>query len=521
MGNTKKKTMKVRPIKGMNSDIFPSLHATETEYRYALNAVNQTDEEKKGFGLAPESGNALHVQLPDGFEVRGLVYVEENNSFVVFLHNGGENQIGIIDEKNRTYTEIVNDTNSNQQLNFSFDEWIDATVKWITKGQCKHLFVYWSNENIYKFADLNDPCCDYSDIILFDCTCPTTVQTSIQENGGRLPNGSYSFAIQLEDEDGNTTNWGKVSQVIPISDKDNIAGEISDKAINLVVKNLSSRYNKINIAVIKTVLGITTVKKIENNFYGGTQFSFLYSGDTGREIDTSLTEILARKNRFIKGKNLHQYGSRLLLYNTKPVYNLNYQKYANQIDVGFVQYVVPSRMAKDYRQLRPNENYLFFIRWNYCDNTSSAAFPLINRAATPEELEMIQDNTCVDCELPRWKMEDTSIVEKYHLTDISDINQGFEPPITIKSVPREIETDAATTKDEYSANEVPDINQIVKDAMSTKDSNFENQLDCACEKLEELKNQLFVVTLLDQKEMVTTLLNADLMMLECMCNNRM
>ena len=518
MGGSKKQSKKIRPIKGINSDVLPSLQVTDSEYRFALNAVNQTDEEKKGFGLAPESGNALHVQLPEGFEVRGLVYVEEVNKFVVFLHNGSENQIGIIDEDNRIYTEIVNDTNSDNQLNFSFDEWIDATTKWIVRGQCKHLVVYWSNNDTYKFADLDDPCCDYKDIILFDCTCPTTVQTSIQENGGRLPNGSYSFAIQLEDEDGNTTNWSKISQVIAISDQDNIAGELSSKAINLVVKNLSKHYNKINIAVIKTVLGITTVKKIKDNFYGGTQFSFLYSGDNGREIDTTLTEILARKNRFIKGKNLHQYGSRLLLYNTKPVFNLDYQKYANDINVGFVQYVVPSQSAKNYRQLRPNENYLFFIRWNYCDNTSSAAFPLINRAATESEKELVHgDDNCSDCELPRWKVEDTSIVEKYHLENIVDSNNGFEPDITIVSVPRTIETDVAAPKDEYADGEVPDIDKIVKDAMSTKDSNFENQLDCACEKLQAVKQGLLQNA---PDEFLKLFANPDIMMLECMCNNR-
>jgi hypothetical protein len=516
MGNSKKQSKQVRPIKGMNQDVLPSLQATENEYRFALNAVKKTDNES-GFGLSNESGNALHVEMPDGYEVRGLAYIEESNKYIVFLHDGSKNQIGIIDEDNRTYTEIVNDTNSKNQLGFSYDEWIDCEYKYVTKGQCKHLIVYWSNSDMYKYADLDDKCCDYSDILLFDCICPTVVKSTVQENGGQLPNGSYQFAIQLEDEDNNTTNFGKISNPVTISDGDNIAGELSTKSINILVSNLSDRYNRINLAVIKTVNGITTTKIIKDNFYGGGQFSYLYTGDTGREIDMPLTSIIGRKNRYIKGKNLHQYNSRLILYNTKPIANLDYQRTANKIKVGFNQYIVPNNMAKHFSQFTPREDIFLAIQWNYCDNTSSAAFPLINRAATASELELIKDDTCVDCDLPRWKMEDTSIVDKIYLKDIRNNTGTFNDDISVKAVPRQPVPDPNSPIGDYEPNDIPNLDNIVTDAMNTKDKKKEDELDCVCDKLQDLKAE---IALLPPNRQTEVLANADLQELFCICANR-
>lgn len=516
MGNSKKETKIARPIKGMNTDTLPSMQVDSNAYRFALNAVKKTDTES-GFGLSNESGNATHVQLPEGYEVRGYYYLEEKNQFIFFLFDGTNSQIGIADEDNRTYTGIVNDTNSNNQLNFSYDEWIDCEVKWVTKGQCKHLIVYWSNNDTYKFADLNDTCCDYSNLTLFDCICPSVVSTSVQENGGHLPNGSYQFAIQLEDEDGNTTNYGKISNPIAISDGDNIAGELSNKSINIVINNLNPRYNRINLAVIKTINGITTTQVIKDNFYGGTKFSYLYSGDTGREISVPLTEIIGRKNRYISGKNLHQYNSRLLLYNTKPIANLDYQRTANNIKVGFYQFVVPSREAKYWQQFLPRENYAFGIQWNYCDNTSSAAFPLINREATKAEKALVKDDTCVDCELPYWRLNDTSIVDEVYLTDIKNNTGGYNTPIKLTATPRQPTPDPNSPKGEYLDGDVPNINDTIKESLSTKNTKYEDQLDCVCDKLKDLKIR---IALMPPNEQTQVLANPDLQMLFCMCDNR-
>jgi len=516
MGNSRKQKIVNTFEGGINKDVLPSMQPANT-YRYALNAVKKTDTESN-FGLATESSTQLHTALPSGYDVRGLVYSEENDKYVVFLHNGANNQIGIIDEKLRTYTEIVNDENSKNQLQFSFDEWIDATIKYETKGQCKHLMVYWSNNNVYKYADLDDKCCDYSKIILFDCQCADIVVAELQESGGRLYNGAYQFAIQLEDADGNTTNYSKISNPIYVTSDDNIAGELSNKSINLSIKNLSSNYSRVNIAIIKTINGIETVKVIKNVNYGGTKLSYLYTGDTGREIDTSLTEILGRSNRYVKGKNLMQYDGRLVLYNTIPYFNTNLMPIARNAKVSWVAYIVPTNEAHRYRGLKRSENYLFSVKENYCDNTSSASFVFFNRDATAGEQILVNpstDTNCSTCDVPMWKVKDTSKVTKWYYPDIHQnfINGGFEPNMIAAVVPREAEPDTSVQNDEVPIDDIPKFDEMIKDALNTRHEETDEMLRCACDKLKDALNNLPI------NEKSIAMADSGVVMLLCQCEN--
>jgi hypothetical protein len=115
MGTSKKDVRGNKFVGSMNTDINPSMQTKGEDWRFALNAVKDSDQEL-GAGLSNENSNALHVLLPDGYQMRGYTTVEEENRFVVFLYNGSNSQIGIVDEDKRTYTEIVNDQNSNNQI---------------------------------------------------------------------------------------------------------------------------------------------------------------------------------------------------------------------------------------------------------------------------------------------------------------------------------------------------------------------------------------------------------------------
>jgi hypothetical protein len=517
MGTSKKDVRGNKFVGSMNTDINPSMQTKGEDWRFALNAVKDSDQEL-GAGLSNENSNALHVLLPDGYQMRGYTTVEEENRFVVFLYNGSNSQIGIVDEDKRTYTEIVNDQNSNNQLNFRYDEWIVATTKYMTFGQCQHLMVYWSNNDQYKYADLDDDCCDYSDILLFSCECPSVVETSINEHGGRLPNGTYMYAIQLEDEDGNTTNFGKISDAIQVSGNDNKPGEISDKSVNITVRNLSKRFNKVNLAIISTVSGITSAKVLNNIHFGGGVFNYKHHGDTGREVDLPLVAITGRKNRYIEGKRLMQHDNRLILYQTKPPFNLNYQKKANNIDVEFVHYVVPSREAKNYSCLRNNENYLPLIRWNYCDGTSSAAFPLINKNVKPEYFNDAGID-CDDCKKKVWQVRDTSIVKLGQGMDTIDTYE-FTGEVKLKSKPRIPYED--TVGDDLTvipkSSDAPDMEKFMKeDVFPTYNEKDKKKRDCMCDSLGKIMFQVLQIKDLGQRMQI--LANPDLQAMICICKN--
>lgn len=95
--------------KGMWKDSLPSMQPDGT-YKEAWAAVNTTDNESN-FGVANELSNELFILLPKNTLVRGLIYAEERDWYVVMLFNGssGLSEIGILDEKLKTYTKIVDD----------------------------------------------------------------------------------------------------------------------------------------------------------------------------------------------------------------------------------------------------------------------------------------------------------------------------------------------------------------------------------------------------------------------------
>mgnify|MGYP007112884809 CR=1 FL=1 len=60
------------------------------------------------------------------------------------------------------------------------------------------------------------------------------ITASTSENSGHsLESGVYKFAVQLEDNEGNKTNWGEISQPIYIGSKSNQAGEQTSSSISI------------------------------------------------------------------------------------------------------------------------------------------------------------------------------------------------------------------------------------------------------------------------------------------------
>lgn len=396
--------------KGMFLDSPPSLQPDGT-YREAWGIVNATDNES-GFGAANEASNELFSLIPEGFEVRGLAYAEERDWFVLFLHSKIENKsaIGIIDENTKTFRRVLDDDSlPDGKLCFD-DEIINIELK--IEQPCNELHAYWSNGYTYRYINLESDCCDYTlaDMSLFRCLCGPVIDTYIQDGGGNLENGAYQFVAQLEDRDGNKTNWFKVSQPVYVADQDNKAGEVTRRSVRLDLTDLDPEYEQVNIAVIKTIGGQTFPPEIVfRRNYGSSNVLVIYSGQDGESI--SFSEVLTKNPAYIRGRNLAQKDGRLILYNILGEANLDYQPTANKIQVTYSVGLVPAEDAQYVKTVRRDENYMLGIRWNYCDGTSSADFIIPGREMEPEDIEMVPADdieNCSNCEKPRWSIFNTA-----------------------------------------------------------------------------------------------------------------
>lgn len=492
--------------KGMNQDSLLSMQLNGT-YREAWSAVTESDD-ANSFGLTNEASNALFVEIPEGFDVRGIAYAEERNQYIVMLYNPKRDfsEIGIVDELSKKYTKKISDNELRDKLCFG-QEFMDVTLK--NTGQCSPLEVYWTNKDTFRYIDLDDPnICNWrlEDTELFKCDCAPSIVSYVAENGGALPNGIYQFFARLEDAEGNATNFFEVGNPVSIGDGDFVPGEISRQAIQLNISGFKSRYDKVALGVVRTIGGVTSADLITTSYHGNGNFYYVYRNVADKERAIDIQEILSRKDGYIKGKGISQYDGRLLLYNVRGKRNLDYQRRANNIIAKYGKWRVPIKFAHQFKQLRPWEKYGFGIKWNFCDGTSTSNYYISGRACKESDLLSVDkdaDSNCSSCDLPRWRVEDTS-----ERTDLF----GSDPKVISKNTKQKPTAGNSGYK-------IDDKTIIPTDDPNTdEEKEIDDNLDCMCAALgEQIQALIFEC---DECEALSVLTNVDLISLWCICKER-
>ena len=364
---------------GMVLDSLESLHP-QNAYRYALNSIHQS-ENAIAFGLTNEQSDLLVAELPD--EIRGYSHIEARDQTLLFVGSGS---LYLFDHIKNTVTFVASDSEFGCNWNFDKCEFLYAEFKYF--NHCNELHAYFSSGCVYYVVNIDellDPkrkqavkdCEDCTYFQVFRAICgPHLSATPIEFAGSAFEGGSVSFVVQLEDNDGNQTNWFDISSEVKIPTENNRPGEVAIGGARLTVDGLDQRYNKINIAVIKTVAGVTTVEKLGTQGYSSEGFSYDYYGQKGELVDISV--VTTKSKAFLRGRDLLQKDGRLFFYNLKNERNLNYQRRANNVRVQATEFEVTmeQNLKYNYPSLLRGEVYAFAIVWKYADGTYSVPFHL-------------------------------------------------------------------------------------------------------------------------------------------------
>lgn len=377
---------------GLNSDIHPS-GGNNTTYDYALNIVNK-DYEQTSY-LSNEASTTEVANF--GNTIVGASYIDERNKTLIFLQNG---ELWLFNHDDHSKEFVASDTEFGCDWGFKECEWIYAEFK--TLQPCSELHAYWSSGCVYYSININemldekrkaalkqeikqqraqcsDKTCDYFRI--FKCSTIPKVTPIAHEQGGELGGGAYQFVVRLKDRNGNTTNWFNISDPVYIPTDNNQAGERGTGLIEVNISCLDCRYDKLELAVIKTISGVTTVDLLTEGSYNSNLFNYTYYGNESNPIDIS--EILIKRNTYIQGRDLIQKDGRLYLYSIKQLNNLDYQRRANNIATSVVEYEYSYEDVKklNLKSFMRGETYAFGIVWNYCDGTHTSAFHIPSSTA--------------------------------------------------------------------------------------------------------------------------------------------
>jgi hypothetical protein len=422
---------------------------------YALNAAVENFD-SNSVNYQNEPGNVFCLEFPEGYLLIGEHFIPEKNKHVFFITNpdNGGSEIGYMDNNDCVYRTYVNAP----CLNFNINHPIHKAVHRTTECSIE---VYWTDGlNPRRYIDLNPdnlpyvliggtPACDpvYSDEI--DCnglnvqpnfTVPQLDVTRIISTGGDLTAGTYQFAIQYCDANSNPfTSYYSVTNPTPIADPSITTPNFNyttGRSIELTVSNLelSGLYQHFNIAVIKTINGITSVELIGTYFIDGPSQVITYTGQIKTDIRLTVNDIFEKFPYYEVAQDITAVRDVLVWDQLTSIERINYQQIASGITLQWETHRIPSTEtyanefnATNLRGYLRDEVYAFELVFLLKNGKQTDGFHIPGRIANGNDLvpvptsndDFIGEPDPITGTSPYWKI--------YNTATFSGFSPGYSP----------------------------------------------------------------------------------------------
>jgi hypothetical protein len=327
---------------------------------YALNAALENFD-SSSVNYQNEQGNELCLTFPKGYILIGTHFINEQNKHIFYITNPELNnsQIGYMDNNDCIYRTLV----EAPCLNFNINNPIHKTVHKITNCTTE---IYWTDginprryldiNNIPKLLQPGSSLCNpiYTDEL--DCN-----QLKLQPNfsipqinvtdittGGELVAGTYQFATQYSDASGNPyTSYYSVTNPTPIADPFITTVNYNYTVGKSIVLNMTGldttgQYQYFNLAVIKTVNGITSVELVGTYFIEQANDQIIYTGQNKTQIKLTINDIFEKFPYYDIAQDLTSVQDILVWDNLTSINRINYQYIASNIELLWETYRIPA-----------------------------------------------------------------------------------------------------------------------------------------------------------------------------------
>lgn len=445
---------------GLNLDSSQN-NISKGSLSYALNAVVENFD-SNSIQYQNEPGNTFCFNFPEGYKMLGKHYIPERNTVIFFLNNPvtGDNEIGKTEDNDCTYVTIVNDP----CLNFDINRPILGIVHRIVQNG--DIEVYWADNNGRRYINLNDivylpsgnivgeNCeIEYSDKL--DCNA-LLLQPKISvpfasisdvRSGGQITSGTYQFTIQYSDAGGNPfTSFYNVTNPTPISDVNTATVNFDlpvGKSIIVDVNNLNptGQYKWFNLAVIKTINGISTPELVGTYFIDASFKQITYTGQNQTNIKLSINEIFERFAFYENADYVTTVQDTLIWKGVTISERINYQKIANKITLNWESWKLPSEEggysdevnSANFRGYLRDEVYAVEIAFLINNGKVSDSFHIPGRSKGPEELKddiNVEDKDYIgdgESSSPYWAVYNTAKVLETN-SEYTPDNKNYKGP---------------------------------------------------------------------------------------------
>ena len=333
---------------------------------YALNAAVE-NYDSNSVNYQNEPGNELCLNFPEEYHLIGTHFINEQAKHIFFLTNPntGASEIGYMDNNDCIYRKFI----SGNCLNFNINYPIHKSVHKITNCTTE---IYWTDGlNSRRYINIDDvtksykiepgtDVCDNRTIPELDCN-KLKIQPNFNipaldvvdvNNTGNLTAGTYQFAIQYCDADGNAyTSYYSVTNPTPIANPQIITPDFNypvGKAIILDISNIdvTGYFQYYNVAVIKTINAITSVELVATYFIDDSTNQITYTGQNQTQIRLTVDDIFEKFPYYDIAQDLTAVQDVLVWDNLTSIDRVNYQKIASQISLKWQTYKLPAN--EDY-----------------------------------------------------------------------------------------------------------------------------------------------------------------------------
>jgi len=424
---------------------------------YALNAAVENFD-SNSVNYQNEPGNELCISFPNGYSLIGNYYIQEKSKHIFFLANSstGESEIGYMDNNDCTYHTLINAN----CLNFNINYPIHKVVHRITNCATE---IYWTDGiNARRYMDINaipyiteivPNTCDVIVTNELDCNkLKIQPDFSIPQleivdvvSGGELIAGTYQFAVQYSDISGNPyTSYYSVTNPCPIADPGITTVNFNynvGKSIIVNVSNLetSGQFQYFNLAVIKTINGVSSVELLGTYYIDNFFRKITYTGQNVTNIKLSIDDIFEKFPYYDIAQDITVAQDVLIWDQLSAIDRINYQEIANQITLLWETWRIPATEnysdefnATNLRGYLRDEIYAFEIVFLLDNGKQTDGFHIPGRAQNNNEFsqapvpvsnpDFIGIPDPITQSSPYWKIYNTASVLGTNPAFTNDVN---------------------------------------------------------------------------------------------------
>lgn len=389
---------------GLCKDSEP-INVPDGFYTFALNALHDGVEGNQGF-VSNENANQLCTFIEG--DIRGTIPAD-GNSTVVF---SGDGNIYLFDSDKCEATLYK----SLPALDFGFP----VTGQYKVFNGCERIVYFRDGKNRDRYFNF-DKADKFDTVNEFNINPNVTypcVTSNVVKGGGKTEWGSYTFVVEILDNDFNVVYRTIPTLPVYIGSGSNITSleeyrPPSTDSIKLTISGLDTEYAYIRVGVIKYTAGdgvsksahyvgelLPIYEDVVEYYYRGYNTD---NGDTPQDVDQLLNAFIA----YERSHGMEQVQGRLVRYNLTEQ-NINYsefQKSASKITTKYVVTELPS--TTDFLTEQGDEVKAYSIIYLFNNGNLSPSFHIPGRRSNPNELVPIvglDGNT-----IPRWKLYNTAI----------------------------------------------------------------------------------------------------------------